>query len=90
MMDGDRYPPCFPTVDLKRPYPLRCDKDQKSHKTADQRSVNADVLQILADLQFQPVDQRRGVPVVNDALSSDLGTIEQQKSQCNSKDTAIK
>src|ERR1700692_2602966 len=66
---------------LERRNPLRRDEDQQSDESADQRSVDADVLQILADLQFQPIDQRYGVPVVDDALDigADLETIEQQK-----------
>ena len=71
----------FPDHALKHRKPFRRDEDQQPDEAADQCPVDADVLQILADLQLKPVDQRRGIPVMDDPLdiASDLEPIEQQK-----------
>jgi len=47
---------------LSRQAPPRKGKDQEPDQSADQRAVDADVLQVLADLQLEPVDQCGGVP----------------------------
>ena len=48
-------------------------------------------MQILADLQFQPIDQRCGVPVVDDTLDigANLETIKQQKLLGNGQNPAV-
>src|SRR5450755_1153561 len=46
----------------RRQQPFGRDEDQQSNQAADQRAVDADVLQVLADLQLEAVDQGRGVP----------------------------
>src|SRR5580700_2715619 len=42
------------------------DEDQQTDEAADQGSVDADILQVLADLQLEPVDERGGVPIFHD------------------------
>src|SRR5262249_35909045 len=48
-----------------RRQPLRCDEDQEPDQPAHQRAIDADELQVLADLQLEPVDQRGAVPVLH-------------------------
>src|SRR5262245_45013191 len=47
------------------------DEDQEADETAYERSVDADVLQILADLEFQSLDEGDAVPIVHHLL--DIG-----------------
>src|ERR1700722_15490007 len=44
---------------------LRQGEDQKPDQSADQCAINADVLQVLADLQLNAIYERRGVPIID-------------------------
>ena len=46
-------------------------EDQEPDQSADQSAVDADILQVLADLQLEAVDERGGVPMVDH--SGDIG-----------------
>ncbi len=50
-------------------------EDQKPDQPAHQRAVDANILQVLADLQLQAVDERRGVPIVDNRgdIGADFG-----------------
>src|SRR6185312_9454213 len=62
---------------------LRQDEDQKPDQPADQRPVDADILQIAADLQFEAADERGGVPIVDHRgdIAADLGPARQDRAQ---------
>ena len=44
---------------------LRQGEDQKPDQSADQCAIDADVLQVLADLQLNAIYERRGVPIID-------------------------
>ena len=58
-------------------------EDQEPDQPADQRSIDADILQVLADLQLKAIDERRSVPVVNHCgdIVADLGPARQDRAQ---------
>src|SRR5580698_3762461 len=66
-------------------------EDQQTDEAADQGPVDADILQILADLQFEPVDERGAVPILHDIgdIGADLGAPRQQDAKDDEADLAI-
>ena len=63
---------CAPTLRISAsPNAREQGEDQEPDQSADQRAVDADILQVLADLQLEAVDERGGVPMVDH--SGDIG-----------------
>ena len=66
-------------------------EDHKPDQPANQRAVDADILQVLADLQFEAIDEGGGVPIVDHRgdIAADFGPARQNGAQCEQSEPPV-
>ena len=70
---------------------MRHAEDDQPDEPADQRAVDADILQVAADLQLDAFDQRLGIPVLHHLADEggDLGPARRDRAQESDTEPAV-